>query len=132
MALKRCVRYRLVDRHGRAAAVDPAEPQKVLDAAAREGVTVATVLTTHKHWDHAGGNDKMKQLCPGIEVIGGVNDHVQGATRTVADGERLRLGDVDVTCIETPGCAPPPTGLSSETECVGSTVQPLQQVMMST
>ena len=41
---------RLVDRHGRAAAVDPAEPQKVLDAAAKEGVELTTVLTTHKHW----------------------------------------------------------------------------------
>lgn len=41
---------RLVDRQGRAAAVDPAEPQKVLDAAAKEGVELSTVLTTHKHW----------------------------------------------------------------------------------
>ncbi|KAK9841045.1 hypothetical protein WJX81_007434 [Elliptochloris bilobata] len=95
--------YLLVDKHGSAAAVDPAEPQKVLDAARQEGLELSTVLTTHKHWDHAGGNEKMKQLCPGITVIGGINDHVQGATREVRDGERLSLGDIAVTCIETPG-----------------------------
>lgn len=77
----------------------------MLDAASKEGVEVTTVLTTHKHWDHAGGNNKIKKLCPGIEVIGGINDHVEGCTRNVKDGEQLNLGDIAVTCIETPGCA---------------------------
>ena len=42
-------RYLLIDEASSVAAVvDPAEPDKVLAAAAREGVTVTTVLTTHK------------------------------------------------------------------------------------
>ena len=36
------------------AAVDPAEPDKVLDAARKLGWTIDTVLTTHHHEDHAG------------------------------------------------------------------------------
>jgi len=94
--------YLLVSDTGKAAAVDPAEPQTLLDAAEKEGVTIDTVLTTHKHWDHAGGNDKIKKLVEGIEVIGGVNDNVQGATKTVVDGERFHYHEIKVECIETP------------------------------
>ena len=41
---------RLVSNSGKAAAVDPAEPEKLLAAAEKEGVAIDTVLTTHKHW----------------------------------------------------------------------------------
>lgn len=41
---------RLVDKSGRAAAVDPAEPKPIIDAAKKEGITIDAVLTTHKHW----------------------------------------------------------------------------------
>lgn len=40
----------LVDKSGKAAAVDPAEPKPILEAAGREGVVIDTILTTHKHW----------------------------------------------------------------------------------
>jgi hydroxyacylglutathione hydrolase len=94
--------YLLVSDSGKAAAVDPAEPETLLEAAKKEGVTIDTVLTTHKHWDHAGGNDKIKKLVSGIEVIGGKNENVQGATRAVADGERFNYHEISVECIETP------------------------------
>lgn len=94
--------YLLVSNSGKAAAVDPAEPETLLEAARNEGVTIDTVLTTHKHWDHAGGNDKMKKLVEGIQVIGGVKDNVQGATRNVADGDCFDYHEIKVECIETP------------------------------
>ena len=55
-----------------AAVVDPVEPQKVLDKAKERGVEIQYVLTTHSHWDHAGGNEKIKKLCPSIlHIYGG-------------------------------------------------------------
>ena len=48
-----------------AAAVDPAEPAKVMAAATKSGVTIKMVLTTHKHWDHSGGNSEMASKIPG-------------------------------------------------------------------
>eukprot|EP00850_Spirogloea_muscicola_P026931 SM012411S25882 [mRNA] locus=s12411:61:416:+ [translate_table: standard] len=43
--------YLLIDdATAEAAAIDPAEPEKVAEAARREGATVSTVLTTHHHW----------------------------------------------------------------------------------
>ncbi|KAA8539720.1 hypothetical protein F0562_026412 [Nyssa sinensis] len=44
------------------AVVDPAEPEKVVQVAKENGINLKSVLTTHHHWDHAGGNDKIKQL----------------------------------------------------------------------
>ena len=41
--------YRLCDKSGKAAAIDPAEPDKILAAAEKEGVSIDAVLTTHKH-----------------------------------------------------------------------------------
>lgn len=39
------------------AVVDPAEPSEVLNVVKREGVELTSLLTTHHHWDHAGGNE---------------------------------------------------------------------------
>ena len=54
--------YLLIDKASNVAAViDPAEPQKVLDAAKAAGAPKLThVLCTHNHWDHAGGNRSLK------------------------------------------------------------------------
>jgi hydroxyacylglutathione hydrolase len=51
--------------------VDPVEPAKLLAAAEAEGVTVKGILTTHAHWDHAGGNAEFVKACEGITVYGG-------------------------------------------------------------
>jgi hypothetical protein len=45
-----CGNFRLVSNSGKAAAVDPAEPETLLAAAKKEGVTIDTIFTTHKHW----------------------------------------------------------------------------------
>jgi hydroxyacylglutathione hydrolase len=54
-----------------AAAVDPVEPKKVLEAAEKEGVPIKAIYTTHHHWDHAGGNEELlKSLPKGTPVYG--------------------------------------------------------------
>jgi len=54
--------YLLIDKASNvAAAVDPAEPAKVLAAANERNLNITTILTTHHHWcerDRAG----MQQL----------------------------------------------------------------------
>ncbi|XP_027104105.2 hydroxyacylglutathione hydrolase cytoplasmic isoform X1 [Coffea arabica] len=102
-----------------AAAVDPAEPHKVFRAAQENGVHLKLVLTTHHHWsaprlclglqmhfddrDHAGGNDKIKQIVPAIKVYGGSVDNVRGCTNKVENGDRIPLGDeISILCLHTP------------------------------
>jgi len=43
------IAHSLIARDGKAAAVDPVEPSKMLDAASKEGATITCALTTHKH-----------------------------------------------------------------------------------
>ena len=96
--------YLLIDNATRkAAAFDPVEPEKMLAAAEAEGVTVETVLTTHKHWDHAGGNDEIKELVPGIRVIGSAIDDVEGCTEPVNDEDVVEVGGLRLKCLIIPG-----------------------------
>jgi hydroxyacylglutathione hydrolase len=79
------------------------EPEKVLKAASEVGASVDCVLTTHHHWDHAGGNEKMKLQVPGIKVFGGSLDNVKGCTDQVENGTKLSLGkDIEILCLHTP------------------------------
>ncbi|KAF5736486.1 Hydroxyacylglutathione hydrolase cytoplasmic family protein [Tripterygium wilfordii] len=96
--------YLIIDESTKeAAVVDPVEPEKILQAATDHGVQLKFVLTTHHHWDHAGGNDKMKELVPGIKVYGGSIDNVKGCTDKVESGDRISLGaDVNILCLHTP------------------------------
>ena len=57
--------------------------------------------------DHAGGNNEFKKREPQVEIIGGINDVVEGQTRPVAHGEEFQLGSVSLRAIETPLCASP-------------------------
>lgn len=67
-----------------AAAVDPVEPAKVIEAAAREGVIVCSVLTTHSHWDHSGGNEEFSKLVPDAVIYGGKRECDCTAGRAVS------------------------------------------------
>jgi hydroxyacylglutathione hydrolase len=85
------------------AAVDPVEPEKVLSVSKENGVELTSVLTTHHHWDHAGGNEKIKELVPGIKVYGGSLDNVKGCTNKVESGDRLSIGkDINILALHTP------------------------------
>ncbi|KAI5670349.1 hypothetical protein M9H77_10713 [Catharanthus roseus] len=96
--------YMIIDETTKdAAVVDPVEPHKIFRVAEEEGVHLKFVLTTHHHWDHAGGNDKIKELVPGIKVYGGSVDNVRGCTDKVENGDKISLGaDINVLSLHTP------------------------------
>lgn len=94
--------YLLVDTETKeAAVVDPVEPVKVLDAVRKQGVRLTTVLTTHHHWDHAGGNEKLTRLMPGLRVYGG-DDRVDALTKKVSHSHNFKIGSLNVKCLSTP------------------------------
>eukprot|EP00123_Amoebidium_parasiticum_P010993 comp20451_c0_seq1/m.26019 comp20451_c0_seq1/g.26019 ORF comp20451_c0_seq1/g.26019 comp20451_c0_seq1/m.26019 type:complete len:262 (-) comp20451_c0_seq1:497-1282(-) len=95
--------YLIIDPQAKVAgAVDPAEPEKVLAAAEAEVVEITCVLTTHNHWDHAGGNLQMRKKLHGITVYGGRGDHVEGVTRELGPGDCFKIGNVEVYAMYTP------------------------------
>ncbi len=94
--------YLLIDENTREAAiVDPVEPKKVVDAVKEENCRLTTVLTTHHHWDHAGGNADLVKLCPDLIVVGG-DERVGALTRKVGDGDQLSVGQLNIKCLFTP------------------------------
>jgi len=99
--------YLVIDREkGVAAAVDPAEPAKLMTAAAAEKVRITTVLTTHNHWDHAGGNEALAQQIKGLVVYGGKGDRAAAVTNEVGHGDAAPIagggGNVKVSVLFTP------------------------------
>ncbi|CAL8264975.1 hydroxyacylglutathione hydrolase, mitochondrial [Gadus morhua] len=94
--------YLVIDVDSKEAAiVDPVEPIKVIEAVRKHGVRLTTVLTTHHHWDHAGGNEKMVRLMPGLKVYGG-DDRVDALTKKVTHSNTLKVGSLTVKCLFTP------------------------------
>ncbi|KAA0067033.1 hydroxyacylglutathione hydrolase cytoplasmic [Cucumis melo var. makuwa] len=96
--------YLIIDESTKeAAVVDPVEPEKIVNVANEHGVHLKLVLTTHHHWDHSGGNEKIKQLVPGIKVYGGSIDKVKACTDAVENGDKIALGaDVVILSLHTP------------------------------
>lgn len=108
----------------RALMIDPGEEsQRLLDAASALGVEIEAILVTHCHFDHIGAVAPVARAtrapvyCPEIEV--GVLADIMtwtmpgfgpfeswNAEHTVKGGERLRLADLDVEVLFTPGHSP--------------------------
>ncbi|KAL7478639.1 hypothetical protein ACHAW6_004397 [Cyclotella cf. meneghiniana] len=86
--------YLIIDNASReAAAVDPVDPSTIQKAATDNQATITTILTTHNHWDHSGGNLKLVQSVPTIDcVYGGIGDGVPGCTHEVGDGDSFLIG----------------------------------------
>lgn len=94
--------YLLVSEETKEAAiVDPVEPKKVFSVVKSEGVTLTTVLTTHHHWDHAGGNVELTSLIPGLTVCGN-DDRIGALNRLVKSNDKIKVGDLSITAFETP------------------------------
>lgn len=94
--------YLIVDKAtNEAAVVDPVDPKSVLEAVEQHGVNLTTVLTTHHHWDHAGGNEELVKLKPGLKVFGG-DQRIPALTEKVAHDTRLNIGRLNVQCLFTP------------------------------
>lgn len=89
------------DKTKDAAIVDPVEPEKVLSVIEEENVNLQCVLTTHHHWDHAGGNKELVKALKGITVVGG-DDRVDALTKKVQNGDKFTIGNLEVGCLHTP------------------------------
>ena len=100
-----------------------ASAQAILDAARKEGLTVDWLLETHAHADHLSAAPFLKQATGAPIVIG---EHIKTVQkvfkdvfnlgyvtadgrpfdRLVKDGERLKLGELDIAVMHTPGHTP--------------------------
>lgn len=76
-----------------AAVVDCAEVDPVLEAARCEGVRITTVLSTHHHYDHVGGNEELASRIP-VRIYGNADDaaRIPRLTDGVREGDTVHVG----------------------------------------
>ncbi|XP_055856595.1 hydroxyacylglutathione hydrolase, mitochondrial isoform X1 [Episyrphus balteatus] len=95
--------YLIIDTETREAAiVDPVDPDCVIKAVEDEAVKLTKVLTTHHHWDHAGGNEKLVKAFPTPLVVYGGDSRIGALTDSVRQDDTFQIGKLNVRCLFTP------------------------------
>lgn len=85
-----------------AAIVDPVNPEAVIEAVKNEKVNLKSVLTTHHHWDHAGGNEKLVLSFNSPLTIYGGDDRIGALNMKVKQDDSFKIGNLNVKCLFTP------------------------------
>ncbi|KAL4250405.1 metallo-beta-lactamase superfamily protein [Abortiporus biennis] len=95
--------YLLIDEAtNKAGAVDPYNVPKLKAAAESAGVEIIAAITTHHHFDHAGGNKDFAKEYPNAPIYGG-SKQVDAVTHIVKDKDTFNIGDtILVKCLATP------------------------------
>lgn len=96
----------LIGSNGEAVIVDPQrDVQQYLDEAAKRDLRIRYVIETHVHADFVSGHRELAERT-GAEIVFGAAAGAEMAHRAVHDGDELRVGDVVLRAIETPGHTP--------------------------
>ncbi|KAK5078337.1 Cytoplasmic glyoxalase II [Lithohypha guttulata] len=86
--------------------IDPANPEEAgppLSEAIKSGaLRLKSIVNTHHHWDHSGGNSKILSKLPEkVPIVGGKD--CQAVTETPADRSKFSIGNnIEVTALYTP------------------------------
>lgn len=85
-----------------AVVVDPGDAAPVLQALAREGLTLTAILVTHHHADHVGGVAQLR-AATGAQVFGPARENIPQPFTPVMAGEPLSLLGQRVDVFDVPG-----------------------------
>jgi glyoxylase-like metal-dependent hydrolase (beta-lactamase superfamily II) len=91
--------------------VDPAwEVKRVLEVAKKDDYKVKGALVTHYHFDHTNG---LEELLHATNGVGYINKNeapflkgLQGSLKKMDSGDKIQLGDLEITFLHTPGHTP--------------------------
>jgi hydroxyacylglutathione hydrolase len=93
------------DRTRRAVVIDPRRDAGIyVDAARQHGLTITHAIETHIHADFVSGARELAAI--GARVVTGPGAGLAFEHEEPADGERLRVGDLTLTMLHTPGHTP--------------------------
>ncbi len=89
-----------------AAIIDPQrDVQQYIDEAEANGQKIKYVIETHSHADFVSGHIELSEKT-GAEIIYGQRANTEFPTLKVKDGDKLDLGAIELTFLETPGHTP--------------------------
>ena len=108
-----------------AAVIDPGDDtDNILISLAESALTVKYIINTHGHFDHVGGNNRLKSATGAEIVIHPLDAHMLNSLssmaaawslptedspppdRMVEDGDTISFGNITLTVIHTPGHSP--------------------------
>jgi hydroxyacylglutathione hydrolase len=90
------------EESGETAVVDPGDASPALAECERRGWTITQVWNTHHHWDHTGGNAKIKEAT-GALVSAPAAEEIRVRDVGLSEGSELRIGNHLGRVIEIPG-----------------------------
>lgn len=95
---------------GKAAVVDPGfDAAKVLLFLRVKKLTLEYIILTHYHSDHTAEVDILKKTAPAAHIVASEKDGDRLPLKPdviVSDGDRLKVGDVVLSFLDTPGHTP--------------------------
>ncbi|MEJ8804044.1 MBL fold metallo-hydrolase [Pontibacter sp. H249] len=92
-----------IESNGEAAIIDPLrEIKSYLDKAAENGATIKYVLETHFHADFVSGHLDLAKST-GAPIVFGPNAQPTFEAHIATDGEELKIGDLTIQVLHTPG-----------------------------
>jgi hydroxyacylglutathione hydrolase len=96
----------LIGSEGEAAVVDPQrDVDQYIAEAEAQGLKIKYVIETHLHADFVSGHGELAERT-GAEIVIGAKAGATFSHRAVADGDELKIGDVVLRILETPGHTP--------------------------
>ena len=96
----------LIGSNGEAAVVDPRRDVDVyIDAARAKGLTICHVIETHLHADFVSGHRELAERT-GAKIYFGAKAGAKFSHVPVKDGDEIRMGEVTLKFLETPGHTP--------------------------
>ena len=95
--------YVVADEDDNGVVIDPAYIDKeLLEIIEDRGISIKAVLITHRHESHTAGVGTLKKIYS-FDIYA-ANSEIEGfQTRTVHDGDRIRIGDLDIEALLVPG-----------------------------
>ena len=84
--------------------IDPSESTPIINFLKKENLKLNYILNTHHHYDHIGGNNKLKKLY-NAKVVGfeGDKDRIPGIDITLKNNEKWTFGKSLVKIMHIPG-----------------------------
>ena len=95
----------ICQKTGEAAIVDPSEADPVQKEINYQNVKLTTILNTHHHWDHVGGNKELKSDFPDLKIYGHSSDRgrIPEQTEFLEDGDHVMFGEQSGSFLYNPG-----------------------------
>ena len=96
----------LIGSAGEAAVVDPQrDVEQYIEEAKKQGLEIKYIIETHLHADFVSGHKELAALT-GAEIVFGRKAEALFDHRAVKDNDVIKVGDLDLTFLETPGHTP--------------------------